>query len=82
MTLNDVATIVSITATCGGIFYKACLSPLERSIDKLSKLIDEQSEVAAGHRVKLAEIESSCHSAHHRIDRLDHIVDEWRGSGK
>lgn len=79
MTLNDAATIVSITATCGGIFYKACLTPLEKSIDKLSRLIDEQSHMIGSDRVKLAEIESSCHSAHHRIDRLDHIVDEWKG---
>ena len=70
--------IVSITATCGGIFYKACLSPLERSIDKLSRLIDEQSDMIANDRVKIAEVESSCSSAHHRIYRLDRSVDEWQ----
>ena len=79
MTVNDAAMIVSITATCGGIFYKVCLSPLERSIDKLSRLIDEQSDMISNDRVKIAEVESSCSSAHHRIDRLDRIVDEWKG---
>lgn len=79
MTLNDAAMIVSITATCGGIFYKVCLSPLERSIGKLSRLIDEQSDIISNDRVKIAKVESSCSSAHHRIDRLDRIVDEWKG---
>ena len=58
MTVNDAAMIVSITATCGGIFYKVCLSPLERSIDKLSRLIDEQSDMISNDRVKIAEVES------------------------
>ena len=26
-------------------------------------------------RVKIAEIEQSCRSAHHRIDRLDNLMD-------
>ena len=75
MTLNDAAMIVSITTACGGIFYKACLSPLERSIDKLSRLIDEQSHMISSDREKLAEIDASCRSAHHRIDRIDGILD-------
>ena len=75
MTLNDAAMIVTIAAACGGTFYKACLAPLRDSIDRLSKLIDAQSRMISSDRVKIAETEQSCRSAHHRIDRLDNLMD-------
>ena len=54
MTLNDAAMIVSIAAACGGAFYKACLAPLRESINRLAKLIDEQSKMISSDRVKIA----------------------------
>lgn len=54
MTLNDAAMIVSIAAACGGAFYKACLAPLRESINRLNKLIDEQSKMISSDRVKIA----------------------------
>lgn len=58
-----IITIGGIAALGGGILAR--LSILEKKMDKHNGIVE-----------KVARVEESCKSAHHRLDRIDDIVDK------
>lgn len=73
MTIYDVSQIVSIAVTCGGVFYTACLRPLNRAIEKLNIMLEAHARTLTDIQIKVESIDQRARSAHHRIDEL---VDE------
>ncbi len=78
-----VAAGVSVMGLCGTIFYYAVLRPLESAIEDLRGLINDirhdlQADEEKRHLmdVRLAKVESSAASAHHRIDTLEGRLNE------
>lgn len=74
---------VAAMGVCGTIFYYAVLRPLENAIEELRGLIgdmrrDLQADEEKRHLldVRLAKVESSAASAHHRIDTLEGRLNE------
>jgi len=59
---------------------KESISGLQRAIEKLEKSLFMLDEKIDGQRERIALVEASACSAHKRIDRLDHIVDEDKQS--
>ena len=55
---------------------KESISGLQRAIEKLEKSISILDSKIDQHDARLVRVEESACSAHKRIDRLDHLVDE------
>jgi peptidoglycan hydrolase CwlO-like protein len=55
---------------------KESISGLQRAIEKLEKSISIMDSKIDQHDARLVRVEESACSAHKRIDRLDHLVDE------
>ena len=73
--------IVAILSLCGVIFNYAVIKPLSASIRELRELIESTREYIRGVEEKrqnmaerLAKVEASAASAHHRIDGLEDRV--------
>lgn len=73
--------IVAILSLCGVIFNYAVIKPLSASIKELRELIESTREYIRGVEEKrqnmaerLAKVEASAASAHHRIDGLEDRV--------
>ena len=78
MDYNMVAAYVTIAGVVASAFSYAVLRPLNKSITNLQKIIQvmrddlkENEERRHALEVKVAEIDQSTRSAHHRLD--DHI---------
>ena len=74
-------TIVAILSLCGVVFNYAVIKPLSASIKELRELIESTREYIRGVEEKrqnmaerLAKVEASAASAHHRIDGLEDRV--------
>lgn len=70
--------IVAILSLCGVIFNYAVIKPLSASIRELRELIESTREYIRGVEEKrqnmaerLAKVEASAASAHHRMDTLE-----------
>ena len=59
---------------------KESISGLQRAIEKLEKSISILDSKIDQHDTRLVRVEESACSAHKRIDRLDHLVDEDKQS--
>ena len=73
--------IVAILSLCGVIFNYAVIKPLSASIRELRELIESTREYIRGVEEKrqnmaerLAKVEESAKSAHHRLDDLTERV--------
>lgn len=73
--------IVAILSLCGMIFNYAVIKPLSSSIQELRELIESTQEYIRGVEEKrqnmaerLAKVEASAASAHHRLDDLQERV--------
>lgn len=73
--------IVAILSLCGVIFNYAVIKPLSASIKELRELIESTREYIRGVEEKrqgmaerLAKVEASAASTHHRIDGLEDRV--------
>jgi len=69
--------IIALLGLCGGLFKVAIIDPLRKSIQDLHDLIvatrdyvDKTEEKRQSMATKLASVESSVKSAHHRLDEL------------
>lgn len=70
--------IVAILSLCGVIFNYAVIKPLSSSIEELRELIESTQAYIRGVEEKrqnmaerLAKVEASAASAHHRMDTLE-----------
>ena len=70
--------IVAIISICGVIFNYAVIKPLSSSIEELRELIESTQAYIRGVEEKrqnmaerLAKVEASAASAHHRMDTLE-----------
>lgn len=70
--------IVAVLSLCGIIFQYAVIKPLSGSIQELRELIESTREYLYGVEEKrqrmaerLAKVEASAASAHHRLDTLE-----------
>ncbi len=70
--------IVAILSLCGIIFNYAVIKPLSASIKELRELIESTREYIRGVEEKrqsmaerLAKVEASAASAHHRLDTME-----------
>lgn len=77
MDVQTVSVIVGILGLCGVIFNHAVIKPLSASIQELRELIESTQEYIRGVEEKrqsmaerLARVEASAASAHHRLDDL------------
>jgi len=87
ITLENVTVYIAIVAFTGGILRCVVISPLKDSISGLQKALEKLEKSLAildekmdSQRERIALVESSASSAHRRIDRLDHIIDEDKQS--
>ena len=87
ITMENATIYIAIIMFVVGIVRCVIIAPLKDSITALQKAIEklEKSlfildEKIDGQRERIALVESSASSAHRRIDRLDHIVDEDKQS--
>lgn len=76
MTIYDLSQFFGIIVTCGGVFYKTCLQPLNNAIEKLNRILDAHARTLTDIQIEMTEVDQRARSAHHRIDE---IVDELRG---
>lgn len=81
MDVQTVSVIVGILGLCGVIFNHAVIKPLSASIQELRELIESTQEYIRGVEEKrqsmaerLARVEASAASAHHRLDDLQERV--------
>lgn len=79
--IQMVGVIVAILSLCGVIFNYAVIKPLSASIRELRELIKSTREYIRGVEEKrqnmaerLAKVEESAKSAHHRLDDLTERV--------
>jgi cell division protein FtsB len=79
--LNMVAQSVVITGFLTGAFSYIVLTPLNKSIEGLRTIVQELKDELRyseqrRHELqeRVAKVEASAASAHHRIDRLDNII--------
>lgn len=70
--------IIAILSLCGVIFNYAVIKPLSDSIQELRELIESTQEYIRGVEEKrqnmaerLAKVEASAASAHHRLDTME-----------
>lgn len=75
--LQIVGVFVGALSLCGAIFNYAVIKPLSSSIQELRELIENTQEYIKGVEEKrqnmaerLAKVEASAASAHHRLDDL------------
>lgn len=75
--------IVAILGLCGVIFNYAVIKPLSASINELRELIESTREYIRSVEEKrqnmaerLAKVEASAASAHHRMDTLEKRMDQ------
>lgn len=75
--------IVAILSLCGVIFNYAVIKPLSSSIQELRELIESTQTYIRGVEEKrqnmaerLAKVEASAASAHHRMDTLEKRMDQ------
>ena len=87
ITLENATVYIAIIMFVVGIVRSVIIAPLKDSITALQKAIEklEKSlfvldEKIDSQRERIALVESSTSSAHRRIDRLDHIIDEDKQS--
>lgn len=73
-----IGVIVAILSLCGVIFNYAVIKPLSSSIQELRELIESTQAYIRGVEEKrqnmaerLAKVEASAASAHHRMDTLE-----------
>jgi septal ring factor EnvC (AmiA/AmiB activator) len=78
--INTVAQSVAIAGFFAGAFSYVVLKPLNQSIDGLRTIVQELKDElryseSRRHELqeRVAKVEASAASAHHRIDRLDKI---------
>ena len=79
--LNSVAQSVVIAGFLTGAFSYVVLAPLNKSIEGLQSIVQELKDELRYNeqrrnelQERVAKIEESAASAHHRLDRLDNIV--------
>jgi len=79
--INMVAQSVAIAGFFAGAFSYIVLKPLNHSIDGLRTIVQELKDELRyseqrRHELqeRVAKVEASAASAHHRIDRLDNVV--------
>lgn len=79
--LQIVGVFVGALSLCGAIFNYAVIKPLSDSIQELRELIESTQEYIRGVDEKrqnmaerLAKVEASAASAHHRLDDLQERV--------
>lgn len=79
--IQTTGVIVAILSLCGVIFNYAVIKPLSASIKELRELIESTREYIRGVEEKrqnmaerLAKVEASAASAHHRLDDLQKLV--------
>ena len=79
--INMVAQSVAIAGFFAGAFSYIVLKPLNHSIDGLRTIVQELKDdlwysEQRRHELqeRVAKVEASAASAHHRIDRLDNVV--------
>lgn len=81
-TMGEIAAVVgaavAVTGLIGTILYQAAIKPLTSAIEELRELIAEMKRDLRNNEEKrqvmdlrLAKLESSTASAHHRIDTLE-----------
>lgn len=86
ITLENISAytaIISLVVGLGGLIIKyVVVKPLSMAISSLSKTIEDLNEKITmitdtmnNYRERLAMVESSAKQAHHRIDRLEGVVD-------
>lgn len=75
--LQIVGVFVGALSLCGAVFNYAVIKPLSSSIQELRELIENTQEYIKGVEEKrqnmaerLAKVEASAASAHHRLDDL------------
>lgn len=73
--------VVALLSLCGGLFKVTIINPLNTSIQDLHQLIvetrdyvEKTEEKRQSMATKLASVESSVKSAHHRLDELIHEI--------
>lgn len=78
--INTVAQSVAIAGFFGGAFSYVVIKPLNQSIASLKMVVQELKEElryseSRRHELqeRVAKVEASASSAHHRIDRLERI---------
>lgn len=79
--LNTVAQSVAIAGFFAGAFSYIVLTPLNKSIEGLRTIVSElKDELRYSEQrrnelqERVAKVEASAASAHHRIDRIDSII--------
>ena len=79
--LNTVAQSVAIAGFFAGAFSYIVLTPLNKSIEGLRTIVSElKDELRYSEQrrnelqERVAQVEASAASAHHRIDRIDSII--------
>ena len=87
ITLENATIYIAIIMFVVGIVRCVIIAPLKDSITALQKAIEKLEKSLAildekmdSQRERIALVESSTSSAHRRIDRLDHIIDEDKQS--
>ena len=87
ITLENVTVYIAIIMFVVGIVRCVLVAPIKDSIAGLQKCIEKLEmslsildEKLDSQRERIALVESSTSSAHRRIDRLDHIIDEDKQS--
>ena len=80
--LNSVAQSVVIAGFLTGAFSYIVLTPLNKSIEGLQTIVQELKDELRYNeqrrnelQERIAKVEESAASAHHRLDRLDNIVE-------
>ena len=87
ITMENATIYIAIIMFVVGIVRCVIIAPLKDSITALQKAIEKLEKSLAildekmdSQRERIALVESSTSSAHRRIDRLDHIIDEDKQS--
>lgn len=82
-TAEAVGAVVAVLSLAGTIFYYAVIHPLASAITSLGGSITElrlsvqtSEEKRQGMDLRLAKVESSTASAHHRLDTLEERMNE------
>lgn len=81
--LQIVGVFVGALSLCGAIFNYAVIKPLSTSIQELRELIESTQEYIRGVEEKrqgmaerLAKVEASAASAHHRLNTLEERMNQ------
>lgn len=78
--LPNLASVLTIVASTGGMLYKLTLKPLNREIERMGQILDkidirlqEHEDKLNNIDVRMARVEESTKSAHKRINRLEQM---------